>query len=163
MGGKGLHLVDFTKQVAHQVNIMDQIDQQRSRAGFTAPGNVKIIIRLLQYPVRGDGDDLPEFAAVDRCLRRGDQRVMPPVVPYQHRNLMASSGIDQFPGALRRVGDGLFDQHRDPAFDAGQSTGQVQNIGRGVNHPLRLDRVQHGFNVVIPCDTQRLRQRLRLR
>ena len=141
---------------------MDQIDQQRSRAGLASPGNVKILIRLLQYPVRGDGDDLPEFAAVDHCLRRSDQRVMPPVVPWQHRNLMASSGIDQFPGALRRVGDGLFDQHRDPAFDAGQSTGQVQNIGRGVNHPLRLDRVQQGFNAVIPWDIQRLRQRLRL-
>lgn len=71
-----LHRHDIPAQVSRQIDVMDEIQENRPRAFFTAPGDVEIFVRLDQPEHAMHRHDLAEPAAVDLHLGALDHPVV---------------------------------------------------------------------------------------
>ena len=114
---------DFTDREAEEIDLVDQVDQDRTAAGLAPPRrDLKIAFRFVRGPDRRDPDDVADPPLTEQRLQRPDLQMMATVMTDQRFDAAFAYLSQQRRRALQRIGDRFLDQDIDAppgAFDAG--------------------------------------------
>lgn len=131
--------------MAQQVQVVDQVGQQHAGPGLAAPGNVEIVLGLLQLPECGDVGQAPQGAAAQQFMGAGDQWVVPSMMPHQHRDPSGPRGRYQFAHFIQMHAHRFFQQHRHACGEAIQGGADMEVVRVGNDHRIRADFPEQGL------------------
>ena len=140
---QGLDRDDVPADRAQVVDLVDQVDQDRTAAGFAAPGgDVEVVVRLVEQRAALDGDDRSQEAAPHSLGRGGEHRAVPPMVADEQRDAGPLGRLDQSESLGHGAGDRLLDQDGQSGGHAVEAVREVQVVRRGHDHAGRVVRGQ---------------------
>ena len=122
---------DLAAQMAQKINIVNQVDEHRARAGLTPPGLGKIFVRLVEPELRVYERQMPKATGVDGLFRSGDHGIVPTMMPDKERYPGCLGRADKRCPIGRRVCYRLFNKHRHTLGDAGKAVLGVKLVWRG--------------------------------
>ena len=141
-----LHGHDLAAQVADQIDVMHQIDRNRSCTGLFAPwGDLKIVIGLVEPTCRLRGAHIANRHQL-WIKRRGllNDRIVTAVMADKNRNTGCLRWRWQSQRPRQRCCQWLFDQAQEcPAQYSARRTIDMQIGRRGQNHAVDLLRLKH--------------------
>ena len=141
--GDGLHAGDVAKQMAQQVDVVNQVDHHRAAAGFAPPRQAVIAVRLEPGGHCIGGDGAAEHAVRHQLLRAADDRVVAAVVAGKQGYICSDCRVTQAACIGHIVSDGLFDQCDQAARNAVKALRHMQVVGRGDDHGVDLCVAEH--------------------
>ena len=86
-GGAGLHTLDgnrLAQQIAEQVDVVNQVDQDRAGTLLAAPLDIEILVILIDHVVEARHGELAQLAGLDDLLGLVDEGVVATVLTYEH-------------------------------------------------------------------------------
>ena len=145
-GGAGLHALDgngLAQQVAEQVDVVHQVDQDRAGTLLAAPLDVEVLVVLIDHVVEARHGELAQLAGLDDLLGLVDEGVVATVLTHEHGHAGGLGLGGEGLGVLEVVGDRLFDQRHDVALHGLAGNAQMQVVGGGDDDGLGFDLVHH--------------------
>ena len=131
-GGAGLHALDgngLAQQVAEQVDVVHQVDQNRAGTLLAAPLDVKVLVVLIDHVVEARHGELAQLAGLDDFLGLVDEGVVATVLTHEHGHTGGLGLGGEGLGVLEIVGDRLFDQRHDVALDGLAGNARCRSLG----------------------------------
>ncbi len=149
-----MHLGDLAEHEAQLIDIVDQVDQHRAAAGFAPPGKVEIGVGL-EPRGHGIGTDWPTQGALrNHLVRTPLDRVVAAVVRDQQRHTGGLGLGAQRAPVVERGSDRLFEQQRQPPFDAREADRQMGRVRRCDDRCVGVNPGKHLAVVGVPRHTQ---------
>ena len=129
-------MIDVAQEHPQAVDVVDRVDQNGAAAGFAAPCEVMIALRLVRKPDRGCRDRAADAALGDQFDCAAHDGVVAAVMAGQRRDRGGLGGLDQF----QRIGDGighrLLDEDRDTRRNTSKPHFDMQLIGHRDDHTV---------------------------
>jgi hypothetical protein len=138
-----LHRHHVAAEIAQQVNVVDQVEEDRPSTLLTPPEDVEIVVRFIEPAGPVDGNKPPQPTFVDCLLGLPDERIVTTVMSDEKSNLRTLGGFDKArrPGDIIR--DRLLDERRYARRDAFGAIFDMHLVGRGDDDPVRLCTPDH--------------------
>ena len=127
-GGAGLHALDgngLAQQVAEQVDVVHQVDQDRAGTLLAAPLDIEVLVILIDHVVEARHGELAQLAGLDDLLGLVDEGIVATVLTHEHGHASGLGLGGEGLGVLQVVGDWLFDQRHDVALHSLAGNAQV--------------------------------------
>ena len=130
LGGGRLDAVDVTAHRPLQVDLVDEVHQQRSRASGTPPLGFVVAVGLPHRDHRVGGDEPPDVVGDARGCRF-DEVVVATVLPDEQVDAVVRRNRAQLLPGSERVGDRLLDEQVDAVAGEERADLEMKLVRRG--------------------------------
>lgn len=140
VAGNRLHAGDLAKEMTHEVDFVNEIDEQRpASTRCPPPGRLEIGGRFGERTRHGRHNEVTDPAAFNGGMGRADDGIMATVMPDQQRHAGFFRQRDQLERRIEAFGHGLFKEYGKAGLQQGCGNRQMGFVGRGddggVNEP----------------------------
>ena len=151
-GGNSPHGFDLATEMAQQVDIVNQVDRDRTCALARPPGSgVEIVVGLVEPATCLHRAKNPAHcAAVERGLGRLHHTIVPTVMADKDWDIRGCRGIREGTCLRHRDGDRLLDENWAPVLDTGQppcwrcsGVGVARTTPSGIRRSNKSSRVSN--------------------
>lgn len=137
IAGHGIDTPNFTAEVAHQSNLMNEVDENRAAAFLGAPRAIQeIMCRLIKECGTLHANHAAKCVRAQKAVGSPQQGAVSAVVPNQSCHASLFGFPNQHSGIIQRVRQRFFNQHRQSLPYACQGLLAVKCIGRTDDHGI---------------------------